>query len=96
MSIALRTVRAVCPHDCPDTCGMVVTVDPATNVAVKLKGDPDHPFTAGYLCAKVNHYLNRATKKLGSATTREALVRFDELAQASEDDGADDTTPDKS
>ena len=38
---------------------MVVTVDPVTNRAVKLKGDPDHPFTAGYPCAKVNHYLDR-------------------------------------
>jgi anaerobic selenocysteine-containing dehydrogenase len=59
MTVALHTVRAVCPHDCPDTCGMVVTVDPATNRAVKLRGDEDHPFTAGFLCAKVNHYLER-------------------------------------
>src|SRR5205814_3504784 len=55
----LTTVRAVCPHDCPDTCGLVVTVDPAAGRAVKLRGDPDHPFTRGFLCAKVNHYLDR-------------------------------------
>jgi anaerobic selenocysteine-containing dehydrogenase len=55
----LNTVRAVCPHDCPDTCGMVVSVDPDTGRAVTLRGDPDHPFTRGFLCAKVNHYLDR-------------------------------------
>lgn len=55
----LRTVKAVCPHDCPDTCGMVVTVDDATGRAVELRGDKDHPFTRGFLCQKVNHYLDR-------------------------------------
>ncbi|MBX9584172.1 MAG: molybdopterin oxidoreductase family protein [Gemmataceae bacterium] len=58
MTRELRTVRAVCPHDCPDACGMVVTVD-AAGRAVKLRGDPDHPFTRGFLCRKVNHYLDR-------------------------------------
>ncbi len=53
------TVKAVCPHDCPDTCGMVVTVDPATGRAVDLRGDKEHPFTRGFLCAKVNNYLER-------------------------------------
>ncbi len=55
----LRTVRAVCPHDCPDTCGLVVTVDPDTGRAVRLRGDPDHPFTRGFLCQKVANYLDR-------------------------------------
>ena len=55
----LITVRAVCPHDCPDTCGMVVTVDTATGRAVELRGDRDHPFTRGFLCQKVANYLDR-------------------------------------
>jgi len=55
----LPTVRAVCPHDCPDTCGLVVTVDPSTGKAVKLRGDADHPFTRGFLCQKVANYLDR-------------------------------------
>ncbi|MCS6866033.1 MAG: molybdopterin oxidoreductase family protein [Gemmataceae bacterium] len=55
----VRTVKAVCPHDCPDTCGMLVSVDPATGQAVDLRGDPDHPFTRGFLCQKVHHYLER-------------------------------------
>ncbi|HEY6287288.1 MAG TPA: molybdopterin-dependent oxidoreductase, partial [Ktedonobacteraceae bacterium] len=50
-------VRGACPHDCPDTCAWQVTVK--NGVAVKLVGDPDHPFTRGGLCAKVNHYLER-------------------------------------
>jgi anaerobic selenocysteine-containing dehydrogenase len=53
----LRTVRAVCPHDCPDTCGMVVSVQDGR--AVRLRGDADHPFTRGFLCQKVARYLDR-------------------------------------
>lgn len=52
-----KTIRAVCPHDCPDTCSMIVTVK--DGVAVKLRGDPEHPFTDGFLCQKVNRYLER-------------------------------------
>jgi anaerobic selenocysteine-containing dehydrogenase len=56
-TLPLTTVRAVCPHDCPDTCGMVVTVRDGR--AVDLRGDPDHPFTRGFLCGKVARYLDR-------------------------------------
>ena len=55
----VRTVKAVCPHDCPDTCGMVVSVDQATGRAVDLRGDKEHPFTHGFLCQKVSNYLER-------------------------------------
>lgn len=50
-------VRAVCPHDCPDTCAMLVTVE--DGVAIAVKGDPDHPTTAGVLCTKVSRYTER-------------------------------------
>jgi anaerobic selenocysteine-containing dehydrogenase len=50
-------VRAVCPHDCPDTCAMLVTVE--NGVATKVQGNPDHPPTAGALCAKVSRYTER-------------------------------------
>jgi anaerobic selenocysteine-containing dehydrogenase len=50
-------VRTACPHDCPDTCGMLVTVE--DGVAVKIQGDPSMPFTQGTLCTKVAHYLER-------------------------------------
>ncbi len=49
--------KIVCPHDCPDTC--VATVEVENGRAVKIGGDPDHPFTQGFLCAKVNQYLDR-------------------------------------
>ncbi|HEX4681817.1 MAG TPA: molybdopterin oxidoreductase family protein [Gemmatimonadaceae bacterium] len=50
-------VRGACPHDCPDTCAMLVTVE--NGRAVKVAGDPEHPFTRGFLCAKVNRYVER-------------------------------------
>ncbi|MGQ0648876.1 MAG: molybdopterin-containing oxidoreductase family protein [Gemmatimonadaceae bacterium] len=50
-------VRGGCPHDCPDTCATLVTVRGAR--AIRIQGDPDHPFTSGFLCAKVNRYLER-------------------------------------
>jgi len=59
MRTTLKTVKAVCPHDCPDTCGMVVSVDTQTGRAVDLRGDKEHPFTQGYLCQKVANYLDR-------------------------------------
>ncbi len=52
-----HTVRAVCPHDCPDTCAIRVTVE--DGVAVKVQGDPDHPPTHGALCTKVSRYPER-------------------------------------
>lgn len=47
-----------CPHDCPDTCSMLVTRNDKTGKAVAVQGDPSHPLTKGYLCNKVNHYLD--------------------------------------
>src|SRR5688500_11718445 len=55
--IASRVVKAACPHDCPDTCAMLVTVE--DGVATEIKGDPDMPFTEGTLCTKVAYYLER-------------------------------------
>jgi len=52
-----RTLKVVCPHDCPDTC--VMTVDVEDGKAVSIGGDADHRFTQGFLCAKVNRYLER-------------------------------------
>ena len=54
---AVTQIKGACGHDCPDTCGWVVDV--VDGEAVKMAGDPDHPFTRGTLCAKVNHYLER-------------------------------------
>ena len=53
-----RTVHTVCSHDCPDSCGVLVTID-QTGRATKVQGDPDHPVTRGFLCGKVAKYLDR-------------------------------------
>lgn len=50
--------HVVCPHDCPDSCSMLVTREDASGRAVKIQGDPTHPITQGFLCNKVNHYLD--------------------------------------
>src|SRR5438128_2534542 len=50
-------VKGACPHDCPDTCAMLVTVE--NGRAVRVTGDPNHPFTRGFLCTKVNKYVDR-------------------------------------
>jgi anaerobic selenocysteine-containing dehydrogenase len=51
------THKIVCPHDCPDTC--VATVEVENGRAIKIGGDAGHSFTQGFLCAKVNQYLDR-------------------------------------
>jgi len=57
-SPASRTVvRGACPHDCPDTCALLVTVE--NGRAIKIEGAPDHPTTRGTLCTKVARYLDR-------------------------------------
>ena len=48
------TIRSVCPCDCPDACGLLVTIE--NGRATSVVGDPDHPFTRGLLCPKMTHY----------------------------------------
>ena len=50
-------VNGTCHHDCPDSCGWQVTV--TDGVAVKLRGNGDHPYSQGELCPKVNRFLDR-------------------------------------
>jgi len=49
--------HSVCALDCPDTCSLVVTVEDGH--ATRLRGDPQHPVTRGFLCGKVAQYLER-------------------------------------
>jgi anaerobic selenocysteine-containing dehydrogenase len=51
------TVRAACPHDCPDTCSLLVTVE--NGRAIKVQANPDHAQTQGALCTKVSRYAER-------------------------------------
>jgi anaerobic selenocysteine-containing dehydrogenase len=49
--------RSVCALDCPDTCSVLVTVE--NGRATRLRGNPSHPITRGFLCGKVARYLDR-------------------------------------
>jgi anaerobic selenocysteine-containing dehydrogenase len=49
--------RSVCALDCPDCCSLLVTVE--NGCGVKLRGNPEHPVTRGFLCGKVAQYLER-------------------------------------
>ncbi|HSI54615.1 MAG TPA: molybdopterin oxidoreductase family protein, partial [Ramlibacter sp.] len=55
---ASGTVVGACPHDCPDTCSLVTTVE--NGIATKVSGNPAHRHTDGVLCAKVSRYTERS------------------------------------
>jgi anaerobic selenocysteine-containing dehydrogenase len=76
--MARTTVVGACPHDCPDTCSILTTVEDGKAIAVR--GNPDHPFTRGRLCVKVNNYEERVysdkrvlypLKRVGSKGSRQ-------------------------
>ena len=52
-----ETVHAACPHDCPDACATLITIEDGR--ATRIQGDPEHPVTRGFLCGKVAKYLDR-------------------------------------
>jgi anaerobic selenocysteine-containing dehydrogenase len=52
-----QVLKTVCPLDCPDACSILATVE--NGRVTRLEGDPDHPFTRGFLCHKVTHYDRR-------------------------------------
>lgn len=57
--MATETRHSVCALDCPDTCSVLVQVDPDSGKASRIKGNPEHPVTRGFLCGKVAKYLDR-------------------------------------
>ena len=85
-----RVVHAVCSHDCPDSCGVLVTVQiregGQPDRAVKVQGDPTHPVTRGFLCGKVAKYLDRvySPDRLLYPMRRRAGVRKGPLGQGRE------------
>jgi anaerobic selenocysteine-containing dehydrogenase len=83
-----KVVHAVCPHDCPDVCGVLITVEDGK--ATKIQGDPAHPTTRGFLCAKVAKYLDRVyspdrvlypMRRLAPKGRSKGLVRTGTLAR---------------
>ncbi len=61
MSRRLTETIGACPLDCPDGCSWVISVDPESGKAEKIRGNPEHPFTQGGLCKKVNPWLTFAS-----------------------------------
>ena len=53
--MSIQHIHGACPHDCPDTCGLITEVE--NGQAVNFYADPNHPVTQGWLCAKVRPYL---------------------------------------
>jgi anaerobic selenocysteine-containing dehydrogenase len=78
--------RSVCSLDCPDSCGVLVTVDSLSGRAVAVAGDPEHPVTRGFLCAKVAKYLDHvyAPDRLLYPMRRRAGVPKGTLARGQE------------
>jgi len=56
-SVLKTTHHGGCPHDCPDTCSMVYTVE--NGKLISVKGNADHPMTRGGLCVKLKDYEKR-------------------------------------
>lgn len=58
--MATRTVRSVCPLDCPDRCSLDVDVDVAddgrTGRVLRIDGSRANPLTEGYICGKVRQF----------------------------------------
>ena len=54
---SIQVVQGACPHDCPDTCALRITVEDGR--VTRVAGDPDHPPTHGALCTKVSRYAER-------------------------------------
>lgn len=56
-TVPMTETVGACPHDCPDTCSLITTVE--NGRAIKVRGNPAHPLTAGVLCTKVSRYAER-------------------------------------
>ncbi|MBT7943161.1 MAG: molybdopterin oxidoreductase family protein, partial [Alphaproteobacteria bacterium] len=65
-------VLGVCPHDCPDTCSIVSTVE--TGRLKRVTGNPDHPVTQGHICRK---YAAWPRRLYGPDRLTQPLRRFE-------------------
>ena len=55
----MKSVRVVCAHDCPDMCSLIASVEEGK--VVRVQGDPDHPYTAGFACGNTVFELSLAS-----------------------------------
>lgn len=80
----IETRRTTCNRDCPDACSILVDVDRGTGRALRLRGDPEHPVTQGFLCYRTNRFLERQYSP--ERLTTPLVRRSGELVPASWDE----------
>ena len=88
----MKTVRVVCAHDCPDMCSLLAEVKDGR--VLRIKGDPDQPFTAGFACAKVNRdaELVHSPERLTTPLRRTGAKGEGEFAPVGWDEALDEIT----
>lgn len=86
----IRTVRTVCAHDCPDQCSLLAHVEDGR--IVRIEGDPAHPFTAGFACAKVHrdHELVHSPERVRTPLRRTGAKGQGRFAPITWDDALDE------
>src|SRR5918996_4276707 len=86
----MATIRTVCAHDCPDQCSLIATVE--NGRVIRVQGDPEHPMTAGFACAKVNreHELVHSPGRLRTPLRRVGAKGAGGFAPVSWDDALDE------
>lgn len=88
----LETVRVVCAHDCPDMCSLLAHVE--NDRVIRIEGDPDQPFTAGFACAKVNRdtELVHSPERLATPLRRTGRKGDGKFAPITWDEALDEIT----
>ena len=88
----VETVRVVCAHDCPDMCSLLAHVE--NGRVVRVEGDPDQPFTAGFACAKVNRdaELVHSPERLATPLRRVGAKGEGKFAPITWDEALDEIT----
>lgn len=88
----METIRVVCGHDCPDLCSLLATVE--NGRVVQVRGDPEHPFTAGFACAKTNRdaELVNSSERLATPLRRIGAKGAGQFAPMGWDEALDEIT----
>ncbi|MBF0153101.1 MAG: molybdopterin-dependent oxidoreductase [Magnetococcales bacterium] len=80
---------STCPLDCPSACALLVRVD-AKGRLLSIRGNPDHPFTRGVICGKVNRYREiQEGPRIGHPLIRKGAKGQGQFRQASWDEALD-------
>ncbi len=86
----MDTIRVVCAHDCPDLCSLLAKVE--NGRVVEVRGDPAHPFTAGFACGKTNRdaELVNSPERISTPLRRAGAKGEGKFAPISWDDALDE------